>query len=239
MIWLLVLLLLIPSVVSAQELLLAQATPPRLEWSMGPAPTSCTLATPSVTVRTRTSATSSTYTTVATLPIASTMTFNLPLTANNLYYTVRTACGTSNEVQYVAVVTPPPPTTGPTQAQFDALAARVSAVENRNTAQDTAISAVETKNSAQDVAIGVATTRIIAVESRASQVETKNVSQDATISALSARLAALEAAGPPPVPTANIEAKVLNADQIEITGLNCARLSTAGSGLKRIVTCGH
>jgi hypothetical protein len=74
------------------------------------------------------------------------------------------------------------------------------------------------------------------LEERVTAVEQKNVEQDAAILGLNDRLTVVES---PPVPTGNITAKVLNADQVEITGLNCVKLTTSGSGLKRIVTCGH
>ena len=107
-------LLLTAPLAHAQELLLAQSMPPRLELTLEAATASCTVATPSATVRTRQSQTSTIYTAVGTIPVPTQLpaqaTFLLPATANNLFYTVQTACGTSNEVQYVAV-TPPP--TGP------------------------------------------------------------------------------------------------------------------------------
>lgn len=114
MILLLLAVLFFPTLAQAQSLMLAQTTPPRLEWSYQAAPSSCTVPTPSAMVRTRPSTTSTTYTTVATIAVSNPppalATYALPLTANNLYYTVRTACGTSNEIQYVAVTPPTDPT---------------------------------------------------------------------------------------------------------------------------------
>jgi len=39
--------------------------------------------------------------------------------------------------------------------------------------------------------------------------------------------------------TPNLSTKMLDADRLEIIGLNCSSLSTSGTGLKRIVTCKH
>lgn len=103
--------LLLAPIVHAQELLIAQTAPPRLEWSYQPAP-GCTLATTTIEVRSSQSFVGP-YIRTVQLPIEAT-TYALPAVANNLYYLVATACGNSNIVQYVAV-TPPP--TGPTLDQ--------------------------------------------------------------------------------------------------------------------------
>jgi hypothetical protein len=37
----------------------------------------------------------------------------------------------------------------------------------------------------------------------------------------------------------NLSVKALDADRLEIIGLNCTSMSTTGRGLKRIITCKH
>ncbi len=57
--------------------------------------------------------------------------------------------------------------------------------------------------------------------------------------ALEARVAKLETA-PVPAPTSNFKVTVLDADHLEVVGLNCPLgLSTSGTGSKRIITCKH
>lgn len=129
-------LLLLAPLAHAQELLLAQSTPPRLEWSYQTAP-GCTIATPTVDVQSSSSF-GGTYARVVQLPITAT-TYLLPTTANNLYYRISNPCGNSNVVQYVATAL-----TGPTIDQRvttletsaaalrladQALAARITALE--------------------------------------------------------------------------------------------------------------
>jgi hypothetical protein len=60
-----------------------------------------------------------------------------------------------------------------------------------------------------------------------------------TVAALEARVKALEGNTTPEPTTGNITAKVLDADTVEIIGLNCVKLDTNGSGLKRTVKCLH
>lgn len=108
---LLLLLCLFAPIAHAQELLLAQTSPPRLEWSYQ-LNAGCTVPTPTVDIQT--SATFvGTYTRVVQLPITAT-TYTLPTVANNLYYRVSNPCGNSNIVQYTAASVPP---TGPTIEQ--------------------------------------------------------------------------------------------------------------------------
>jgi len=76
------------------------------------------------------------------------------------------------------------------------------------------------------------------LEARVTAVEKKNVEQDASLTILQTRVTALEQATPP-TPTTNITSKNLNTDQIEVTGLNCLKLTTSGTGLRRIITCSH
>lgn len=186
--------LLFPSLAQAQELMLAQTTPPRLEWGYQTAST-CTVS-PGSTLIQRASSLPGAYSTIATLPSTATV-WNLPPTADSLYYRVANACGQTNIVQYVAFAPAP---TGPT-------------LEERMTA-------AETKNAAQDLSLN-------------------NLAS--TLNALTARVATLETpvVTPPPAPTGNITATVLDADRIEIRGLNCTSLATSGTGLNRIVTCRH
>lgn len=113
---LLVLLLLAP-LAHAQELLLAQTTPPRLEWSYQAA-SGCTIPTPTVDIQSSPTF-GGTYTRVVQLPITAT-TYTLPTVATNLYYRVSNPCGNSNVVQYTPATAPP---TGPTLDQ------RVTTVE--------------------------------------------------------------------------------------------------------------
>jgi hypothetical protein len=54
---------------------------------------------------------------------------------------------------------------------------------------------------------------------------------EARLTALEAKVAAL--------PTGNLKVTVLDADRIEVVGMNCVSLTTSGTGLKRIVTCKH
>jgi hypothetical protein len=115
--------LLFPVLAQAQELLLAQTTPPRLEWSYQTAP-GCTVPAPTVDVQ-ASQTFGGTYTRVAELPIPAT-TYTLPTTANNLYYRISNPCGNSNVVQYVQA-TPPP--TGPT-------------IEDRLTTLETSVAAL-------------------------------------------------------------------------------------------------
>lgn len=95
----------------AQELVIAQTTAPRLEWSYQPAP-GCAVVTPTIDVQSSETFVG-TYTRVARLLISAT-TYILPAVADNRYYRVATDCGNSNIVQYVAA-TPPP--TSPTIEQ--------------------------------------------------------------------------------------------------------------------------
>jgi hypothetical protein len=60
-----------------------------------------------------------------------------------------------------------------------------------------------------------------------------------TVQALEARVKILETGSIPAPTTGNITAKVLDANRIEVTGLNCAKLVTSGTGMKRVVTCVH
>ena len=152
MIVLLAFLLLAP-LAHAQELLLAQTAPPRLEWSYQGAP-DCTLATPTIDVQSSQTFVG-TYTRVVQLPIPAT-TYMLPTTANNLYYRVATACGESNIVQYVATVPPP---TGPTLDQ------RVTTLETSVAALRLADQALSAVNVAQDMTLSSLTTRIAVLES--------------------------------------------------------------------------
>lgn len=103
--------LLLAPIVHAQELLIAQTTPPRLEWSYQPAP-GCTVPTPTVDVQSGQTFVG-TYTRVAQLPQGTTS-YTLPTPADNRYYQIVNACGASNIVQYVQA-TPPP--TSPTIEQ--------------------------------------------------------------------------------------------------------------------------
>jgi hypothetical protein len=57
------------------------------------------------------------------------------------------------------------------------------------------------------------------------------------VTALEARVTALETV-PVPATTSNFKVTVLDADHLEIVGLNCPLgLSTSGTGTKRIITC--
>jgi len=94
----------------AQELLLAQTTPPRLEWSYQQQ-SGCTVY-PEATYVERELATGG-FATIATLPNTATS-WNLPATADNRLYQISNACGVTNAVRYVASVPPP---TSPTIEQ--------------------------------------------------------------------------------------------------------------------------
>lgn len=169
----------------AQEaLIVAQTTPPRLEWSYEVAPATCTSTTANTTVRSSVTGTGA-FTTVAIVGSTAT-TYTLPAIANNLYYRVETACGVSNVVQYVALAP-----TGPTLDQ------RVVTLETNVAAMSLAITDLRNR-------VGVLETPVV-----------------------------------PPPSTANITATPLDADRIEIRGLNCTSLATTGTGLQRIVTCRH
>ena len=143
MILILLAVLFFPVLAQAQELLLAQTTPPRLEWSYQAA-SGCTIPTPTVDVQTS-QPFGGTYARVVQLPITAT-TYLLPTTANNLYYRISNPCGNSNVVQYTAASVPP---TGPTIEQRvttletsvaalrladQALASRVTLLESSPTA---------------------------------------------------------------------------------------------------------
>lgn len=203
----------LPVLASGQELLLAQSSP-MLTWSYQPAPAGCTATTSNALVRNSTSATG-TYSTVATLPITATS-YALPSTPNNRYYRVETACGQSNVVQYVAA-TPPP--TDPT-------------IDQR-------LTAVETKNAAQDLALSSLAAADTALQGADSQLNAALAVVGSTLIGLEGRIASLEQAAPPPLPTTNITATQVDADRIEIRGLNCASLKTTGTGLRRVITCVH
>lgn len=265
----LVLSLFITAKAQAQELVIAQTPAPRLEWSYQTAPSSCTTPTPSAIVQTRANQTSTTYTVVATVPIPTPppalATFPLPATPNNLYYSVRNACGTTNEVQYVAVVTPSP---SPTLDQ------RVTTVETGLAALRLAVQDISAANMNQDTLLIETIRRIEALEAmdasvlsalsqagdRISSTESLLATQDAdidrlgtwnseqnttigslqtTLNALLSRVAVLEAGQQPPAPSSNLSTVNVGIDQVDLVGLNCASLRVTGSGLRRTVTCIH
>lgn len=215
-------LMLFAPIAQAQELLLTQSIPPRLEWSYQAAPSSCTVPTPSAMVQTRTSQTG-TPSTVATLPISnpppSIVTYALPATANNLYYTVRTACGTSNQVQYVAA-TPPP--TSPTLDQ------RVTTVETSLAALRLADQSLSSANVAQDTAI--------------SSIQAALAAAQSAMQALINRVTMLEAEPPPappaPTPTSNFTVTVIDANHIRVV-CNGTAIDTTGRGNQRVLECIH
>lgn len=164
------LLLLCAPLAQAQELLIAQAPTPRLEWSYQLTP-SCPLPTPTADILSS-STFGGTYTRVAQLPITAT-TYTLPA-ANNLYYRVATACGNSNVVQHVAA-TPPP--TGPTLDQ------RVTTVETGMAALRLVDQSLIGVNAAQDASIASmqlavqnAMDRIVALEAVPPPSTSANVS---------------------------------------------------------------
>ncbi len=136
----------------AQELLLAQTTPPRLEWSYQTAP-GCSVPAPTVDVQ-ASQTFGGTYTRVAQLPIPTT-TYTLPTTANNLYYRISNPCGDSNVVQYVATVTPP---TGPT------LEERLTTLETSVVALRLADQSLSSANVAQDAALAALAGRVAVLE---------------------------------------------------------------------------
>jgi hypothetical protein len=136
----------------AQELLLAQTTPPRLEWSYQ-LTSGCTIPTPTVDVQTSTTF-GGTFTTVVQLPITAT-TYLLPTTANNLHYRISNPCGNSNIVQYVQA---PPPPTGPTIEQ------RLTTVETSVAALRLADQSLSSANVAQDTALAALAGRVAVLE---------------------------------------------------------------------------
>lgn len=217
-------LLLLATPAQADELLLVVQSMPRLEWGYT-VTTTCPSPTPSTFVQ-RSVSTTGTFSTIATLPVTATS-YNLPPAADDQFYRVATACGVSNVVQYVATAPP-----GPTlDERVATLETKVATLQLNETADDAALAAVtsrvtaaEATNGYQDVAISV--------------LESDYMLHSDAITALTARVSALETASPPP-PSENLKATTLNADQIEITGLNCTSLKTTGTGLKRVVTCLH
>lgn len=262
-------LMLVAQTANAQELLIAQTPTPRLEWSYQPAPSSCTTPTPSAIVQTRANQTSTSYTVVATVPIPTpppaVASYPLPATANNLYYSVRNACGTSNEIQYVAAV--PPPTdpaleqrvttletrSATMQLTLTDLQSRINALGQMVVDRMNDITALESTDASILSALSQASDRISSIDSLLAaqdadidRLGTWNSEQNTAIgslqtalNALLSRVAVLEAGQQPPAPSANISATILSPDQVEIVGLNCASLRTSGSGLRRTVTCVH
>lgn len=81
-----------------------------------------------------------------------------------------------------------------------------------------------------------ATTTDLTVTMRLSALETN-------LTTLQARVTTLEAGPvvvpPPPAPSSNLTMRVIDADHVEIVGTNCLNLRTTGTGLRRIVECGH
>lgn len=206
--------LLFPALAHAQELLLAQTTPPRLEWSYQAA-SGCTVPTPTVDVQTSQTF-GGTYTRVVQLPITAT-TYTLPTVANNLYYRVSNPCGNSNIVQYVAS-TPPP--TGPTIEQ------RVTTVETSLAALRLEDQSLSSANVAQDTAI--------------SSIQAALAAAQSAMQALINRVTMLEAEPPPappaPAPTSNFTVTVIDADHIRIV-CNGVGITTSGSGTSRTMEC--
>lgn len=214
---------------------------------MGAAPTSCTHSTPSVTVRSRTSPTSSTYTTRATLsPITATMSWALPTTANNLYYSVTTACGTSNEVQYVAAA-PPTPTL---EERVTTLESKVAILQQtalipgpQGPPGPTGPAGPTGPQGPRGFTGNTGATGAQGVPGPQGPAGTQGEMGPQGPVGPQGPMGPEGPMGPPgpsiPAPTGNISASVLNVDQIEITGLNCSSLKTTGTGLRRVVTCIH
>lgn len=151
MLFVLAILLLAP-LAHAQELVIAQTTAPRLEWSYQPAP-GCAMVTPTIDVQSSETFVG-TYTRVARLLISAT-TYTLPTVANNRYYRVATDCGNSNIVQYTAASVPP---TGPTIEQ------RLTTLETSVAALRLAVQDISAANMNQDTFLIEAVRRIEALE---------------------------------------------------------------------------
>jgi hypothetical protein len=209
MILLLGLLLLAP-LAHAQELLLAQSTPPRLEWSYQAA-AGCTIPTPTVDVQTSTTF-GGTYARVVQLPITATA-YLLPTTANNLYYRVSNPCGNSNVVQYVAAAP-----TGPTLDQ------RVTTLEGYVAIlrQAAPIPGLQGPMGPQGPPGPTGATGPMGPQGPVGPMGPPGASTPPTLPAVS-----------------NITSRQVDQDRIEITGTNCVSLRTSGTGLRRIVECVH
>lgn len=228
----------LPAIAHAQEVLIAQTTPPRLEWTYQTAPTTCTANTPSGMVQRSASATG-TFATVATLPL-STLTYNLPATADNQFYRIATACGVGNVVQYVATA-PPTPT----------LDQRVTTLEGyvailRQTAPIPGPAGPQGP-------IGLTGARgPTGLTGDTGPQGPQGIQGEPGPQGPEGPMGPPGPQGPmgpegpmglpgttTPPPAGNLSSTVLNADQIEIAGLNCSSLKTSGTGLKRVVTCVH
>lgn len=144
--------LLLAPIAHAQELLLAQTSPPRLEWSYQ-LNAGCTVPTPTVDIQTSQTF-GGTYTRVVQLPITAT-TYTLPMTANNLFYKVSNPCGDSNVVQYTAASVP---SSGPTIEQ------RLTTLETSLAALRLAVQDISAANMNQDTFLIEAVRRIEALE---------------------------------------------------------------------------
>lgn len=145
-------LLAFPPLAQAQSLLLAQTSPPRLEWSYQ-LNAGCTVPTPTVDIQTSQTFVG-TYTRVVQLPITAT-TYTLPTVANNLYYRVSNPCGNSNIVQYTAASVLP---TSPTIEQ------RLTTLETSVAALRLAVQDISAANMNQDTFLLEAVRRIEALE---------------------------------------------------------------------------
>ena len=229
MLW--ALFVLIAPIAQAQEaLLVAQTTPPHLQWSYQTAPTSCTQQTPSGMVQRATTQTG-TYATIATLPITTT-TYALPTTANNLWYRIATACGVSNVVQYVATA-PPVPTI---EERVTTLEGKVAILQQLAPIPGPPGPPGPVGPSGAGGPPGPS--------GPTGQIGPQGVPG---IQGPPGPVGPMGPPGPqgppgesaPPSTTDNIKATVLTLDSIEITGLNCSSLKTTGTGLKRVVTCLH
>lgn len=202
-------LLLLAPLAHAQELLLAQTTPPRLEWSYQAA-SGCAVPTPTVDIQSS-STFGGTYTRVVQLPITAT-TYTLPSSANNLFYRVSNPCGNSNIVQYTAASVPP---TGPTLDQ------RVTTVETSLAALRLADQSLSSANVAQDTAI--------------SSIQAALAAAQSAMQALINRVTMLEAV-PPPAPTSTFTITHIDATHIRIV-CNGVGITTSGSGTSRTMEC--
>ncbi len=165
---------LLAGVAQAQSLLLAQTTPPRLEWSYQ-LNAGCTVPTPTVDIQTSQTFVG-TYTRVVQLPITAT-TYTLPTVANNLYYLVSNPCGNSNIVQYTAASVPPP---SPTIEQ------RLTTLETSVAALRLADQALSAANVAQDTALAALAGRVTTLETEVPPTPTPTPTSNFTITHIDA-----------------------------------------------------